>query len=207
MIRWSNDRGGCPGRGFRVGIRQSTLWRREPPPLVAICGRLDPSTIVLRPLFEERAPTVLAALIIVAMSGMIDIGYLVRLWAINRTEFALAMLAVLGVLAFGLLPVGVIAVVFALVILVLSVGRSARAVLGSHTGRRSARRGALGGQPVDSPGRADRRRGRDSWCDAAAAVPALRRDACSVRTALLRGRISGRRGLRPDGSSASTPKR
>ena len=73
----------------------------------------------------------LAALIIVAMSGMIDIGYLVRLWAINRTEFALAMLAFLGVLAFGLLPVGVIAVVFALVILVLSVGRSARAVLGS----------------------------------------------------------------------------
>jgi SulP family sulfate permease len=88
------------------------------------------SVIVLRPLFEELASTVLAALIIVAMAGMLDVGYFVRLWAIDRTEFALAMLAFLGVLTFGVLPGVVIAVVFALVILVLYVGRPAGAVLG-----------------------------------------------------------------------------
>lgn len=86
--------------------------------------------IVLRPLFEELASTVLAALIIVAMAGMIDVGYFVRLWAINRTEFALAMLAFLGVLTLGVLPGVVIAVVVALTILVLYVGRPAGAILG-----------------------------------------------------------------------------
>jgi SulP family sulfate permease len=86
--------------------------------------------IILRPLFEELASTVLAALIIVAMAGMLDVRYFVRLWAIDQTEFALAMLAFLGVLTFGVLPGVVIAVMFALVILVLHIGRPAGALLG-----------------------------------------------------------------------------
>lgn len=81
------------------------------------------SIIVLRPLFEDLASTVLAALIIFAMAGMLDVGYFVRLWSISRVEFLLAVLAFLGVLTFGVLPGVAIGVVFALVILVGHIGR------------------------------------------------------------------------------------
>jgi len=88
------------------------------------------SIVVLRPLFEELASTVLAALIIFAMAGMLDIRYFVRLWHISRTEFALAVVTFLGVLTFGVLPGVAIGVALALVILVDHIGRPGSFVLG-----------------------------------------------------------------------------
>jgi MFS superfamily sulfate permease-like transporter len=88
------------------------------------------SVIVLRPLFEDLASTVLSALIIFAMAGMVDVGYFQRLWKISRIEFLLALLAFLGVLTFGVLPGVAIGVVFALLILVEHVGRPAGVLVG-----------------------------------------------------------------------------
>lgn len=88
------------------------------------------SIIVLRPLFEELASTVLSALIIFAMGGMLDLRYFQRLWNISRSEFVLAVLAFLGVLTFGVLPGVAIGVVFALVILVDHIGRPVGIILG-----------------------------------------------------------------------------
>jgi MFS superfamily sulfate permease-like transporter len=88
------------------------------------------ATLVLRPLFEHLAQTVLAALIIFAMAGMVDVAYFRRLWLTYRREFALGMVAFLGVLTFGVLPGVVIGVVMALVLLVEHISRPPSMVLG-----------------------------------------------------------------------------
>ena len=87
------------------------------------------SVFLFRPLFEQLASTVLAALVIVAMAGMTDVAYFGRLWRIRRIELVLAVLAFLGVLTFGVLPGVVIGVVLALVILVDHIGRPSGMVL------------------------------------------------------------------------------
>jgi MFS superfamily sulfate permease-like transporter len=97
---------------------------------VVAAGLAVLSMAILRPLFEELASTVLSALIIYAMAGMIDVGYFRRLWAVSRLEPLLAVLAFLGVLTFGVLPGVVIGVVFALVIVVDHIGRPLGMVLG-----------------------------------------------------------------------------
>jgi MFS superfamily sulfate permease-like transporter len=88
------------------------------------------ATLVLRPLFEHLAQTVLAALIIFAMAGMVNVEYFRRLWLIHRREFGLAMVAFFGVLTFGVLPGVVIGVVMALVLLVEHISRPPTMVLG-----------------------------------------------------------------------------
>ena len=88
------------------------------------------SVIVLRPLFEQLASSVLAALIIFAMAGMLNVRYFARLWHISRTELVLAVLAFLGVLTFGVLPGVVIGVAFSLVVLVEHIGRPPGITLG-----------------------------------------------------------------------------
>ncbi len=96
--------------------------------VAALIGVL--SVIVLRPLFEELASTVLSALIIFAMTGMLDVKYFQRLWTISRIEFLLALLAFLGVLTFGVLPGVAIGVLFALLILVEHIGRPVGMIAG-----------------------------------------------------------------------------
>jgi SulP family sulfate permease len=88
------------------------------------------ATLVLRPLFEDLAQTVLAALIIFAMAGMLNVGYFRRLWHIRRREFLLALAAFLGVLTFGVLPGVMIGVILALVLLVEDISRPPSNVLG-----------------------------------------------------------------------------
>lgn len=81
------------------------------------------ATLVLRPLFAHLAQTVLAALIISAMAGMLNVEYFRRLQRIRPREFALGLAAFLGVLTFGVLPGVMIGVVMALVLLVEHIRR------------------------------------------------------------------------------------
>jgi SulP family sulfate permease len=123
--------GGYPVTGTlsKTSVAISTGGKTQVGNLVAaLIGVL--SVIVLRPLFEELASTVLSALIIFAMAGMLDIGYFTRLWRISRIEFLLALLAFLGVLTFGVLPGVAIGVVFALLILAEHLGRPVGMIAG-----------------------------------------------------------------------------
>ncbi|MGI9621246.1 MAG: SulP family inorganic anion transporter [Acidimicrobiales bacterium] len=88
------------------------------------------SVLILKPLFEQLASTVLAALIIFAMAGMLDLGFVSRLWRVGRGECLLAVLAFLGVLTFGVLAGVVIGVVFALGLLVEHISRAKAMVVG-----------------------------------------------------------------------------
>lgn len=56
----------------------------------------------------------LAAIVVVAMAGLSDLGYLRRLWAVRRFELAVALAAFAGVLAFDIMPGVLIGLVLAL---------------------------------------------------------------------------------------------
>ena len=94
-------------------------------------GALGVLTIlILRPLFESLALTVLAAIVVFAMAGMVDVSYFTLLWRLSKIEFLIALVAFLGVLTFGVLEGVVVAVVLSLVILVRHIGDPPSSVLG-----------------------------------------------------------------------------
>jgi high affinity sulfate transporter 1 len=70
--------------------------------------------IFLLPLLADLALSSLAAIIVVALAGLSDLGYFRRLWTVRRYEFMIGMAAFVGVLAFGVMPGVMIGVVLAL---------------------------------------------------------------------------------------------
>lgn len=76
-----------------------------------------------RPLFDYLASPVLAAVVIWAMAGMLDLGYFRLVWRENRVEFAVAVVAGIGVLVFGVMPAVVLGSLLALVVLAHHVAR------------------------------------------------------------------------------------
>jgi high affinity sulfate transporter 1 len=85
-------------------------------------------------LFQSLPETVLAAIVLLAVKGLIDLKELRYLWQASRIDFAAAGVALVGVLVMGILD-GVIVAVVASVVMVL--GRVARphvAVLGRIPG-------------------------------------------------------------------------
>jgi sulfate permease, SulP family len=70
--------------------------------------------LFLLPLLDNLPLSSLAAIIMVALGGVSNLGYFRGLWQISRYEFLIAAAAFAGVLAFGVLPGVVIGVVLAL---------------------------------------------------------------------------------------------
>ena len=101
----------------------------------------------LAPLFEDLPKATLAAIVIVAVSGFFDVAELRRFAQVRRTAIVIALLALAGVLALGVLPG-----------LVVTAGLSLLYVI-QHLSRPSV--GALARDPVSGAwGRADR---HDGW--------------------------------------------
>lgn len=70
--------------------------------------------LFLLPVLRDLPMSALAAIIMVALGGVSNLGYFRGLWQISRSEFLIAAAAFAGVLAFGVLPGVVIGVVLAL---------------------------------------------------------------------------------------------
>ncbi|MCB0973249.1 MAG: SulP family inorganic anion transporter [Actinobacteria bacterium] len=81
------------------------------------------AAIFLRPLFVYLAQPVLAAVVIWAMVGMIDLSYLRELWRKTKPEFFVAQSAFFGVIAFGVMPGVLIATLLAFVFLARHISR------------------------------------------------------------------------------------
>ena len=80
------------------------------------CTGLDPAFLAG---FLSNLPEVILAVIVIhAVSGLIKIKELKKVYALNKTEFIIAMVAVAGVLLFGILKGVLIAVVLSLVLLI-----------------------------------------------------------------------------------------
>ena len=95
--------------------------------------------VVALPLFYRLPQAALAAIVIAAMSGLLDFAYLRRLLRIDKGEFAYAMAALFGVLVLGILQGVAVGVVLSLAVLIRRVSRPSASVLGQLPGTDSYR--------------------------------------------------------------------
>lgn len=86
------------------------------------------------PFFEPLPEAVLAAVVVVAITGMVKIKAIRRLYRLNRFDFALAITAMLGVLTFEALQGLLIAVILSLLALIWRASQSKLSVLGHEPG-------------------------------------------------------------------------
>jgi high affinity sulfate transporter 1 len=81
-------------------------------------------------LFFYLPYAVLAAIVIQAMSGLLNFKFYSRLYKIDRGEFAFAMVSLFGVLIFGILEGVALGVILSLALLIKRVSRPGTAILG-----------------------------------------------------------------------------
>lgn len=85
--------------------------------------------------FLEKLPTViLAAIVLVAISGLFDLKEMKHLYRINKQEFYVAMIALVGVLIWGILTGVLLAAIFTLLLLIKATSNPNVAFLGRIPG-------------------------------------------------------------------------
>ena len=102
-----------------------------------ICGAITLVTIVaLTPIFEQLPEAVLGAIVISAVWGTFNVAEMRRLWRANKSDFAAALIALLGVCLIDLLPGLLIAVGISFVLLVYRSSVPGMPTLGKLPGER-----------------------------------------------------------------------
>jgi len=86
------------------------------------------------PLFFNLPNATLSAIVILALSGVLDFAYFRRLYRIDHGEFTYGMAALFGVLVLGILEGVALGVILALVVLIRRVSRPTTVVLGRLPG-------------------------------------------------------------------------
>jgi len=130
------------GRGFPVsgGMSQSLVnegsGARTPLSTAFASGILLLVTLFLSHLLRALPQPVLAAVVLVAVAGLFQASVLKHLWRASRTEFVVAMAALLGVLGSGLLRGVLIGALLSLVLLLRRASRPHVAFLGRIPGTR-----------------------------------------------------------------------
>lgn len=122
--------------GFPVagGLSQSAVndkaGARTPLALVVASLAIGVCLLFLTGLLRDLPNVVLAAIVLVAVRGLIDVAALRRLWRLSRFEFAVSMVALGGVLLLGILKGVLLAVVVSLLLLLAAAARPRIAFLG-----------------------------------------------------------------------------
>jgi sulfate permease, SulP family len=128
------------GQGYPVagGLSQSAVnegaGARTPLSLLFASAALTLALFLLNGWLGNLPQAVLAAVVLVAVSGFISISDFRRLWHINRTEFNVALVAFLGVLLFGILKGVMISAVASILFLLRLLARPHVATLGCIPG-------------------------------------------------------------------------
>ena len=111
--------GGYPVAG---GLSQSAVndqgGAKTPLSLVVASGALVLCLLFLTNLVHDLPKAVLAAIVLVAVSGLINLREMKHLWRVSRFEFGVAMIAFAGVLLLGILK-GVLLAAIATILLLL----------------------------------------------------------------------------------------
>jgi MFS superfamily sulfate permease-like transporter len=116
---------------FSQSSVSSAVGARTPLASIALAVLLILALLFLAPVFSHVPEAVLAAVIIMAVIfGLLKVKPMLRLWRLSRTEFWLAMAALLGVLTFGVLQGVLIGVGLSLLWLVWRTSHPAMPVLG-----------------------------------------------------------------------------
>ena len=127
-------------QGFPVGSSLSKSAANDragakTPVALIVCAVLTVLVgLYFTPLFASLPEAVLAAVVVVAISGMIKVKEIRRLYRLNRVDFSLAIVALLGVLTFEALQGLLIAVIVSLLALIWRASQSRLTVLGRESG-------------------------------------------------------------------------
>jgi high affinity sulfate transporter 1 len=130
------------GQGFPVagGLSQSAVndkaGARTPLALVVASATLAACLLFLTELLANLPTVVLAAIVLVAVRGLIDVRALGHLWRVSRLEFSVALVALVGVLLLGILKGVLVAAIASLLMLLAGVARPHVAFLGRIPGTR-----------------------------------------------------------------------
>jgi high affinity sulfate transporter 1 len=130
------------GQGFPVagGLSQSAVndkaGARTPLALVFASATLAACLLFLTDLLGNLPTVVLAAIVLVAVRGLIDLRALRHLWQVSRAELKISMVALVGVLLLGILKGVLVAAVASLLMLLAGAARPHVAFLGRIPGTR-----------------------------------------------------------------------
>ena len=81
------------------------------------------TSIALMPLFKNLPQAVLAAIVINAVLGFVNVPAMKRVWALRRDSFYLALAGLIGVLVLGILPGLLLTVAISILLLLTRIGR------------------------------------------------------------------------------------
>jgi high affinity sulfate transporter 1 len=128
------------GSGYPVsgGMSQSAVnesaGARTPLSLVVACVLLGLVVLHLGGLFRNLPDAVLAAVVLMAIRGLFDLSLLARLRRFNGFEFTVALLALAGVVGFGVLRGVLLAVIASILLLLHRAATPPLSVLGRKPG-------------------------------------------------------------------------
>jgi high affinity sulfate transporter 1 len=126
--------------GFPVagGLSQSAVndkaGARTPLALVFASLTIAACLMFFTGLLHNLPNVVLAAIVLVAVRGLINVPALKHLWHVSRFEFSIAMVALAGVLLLGILKGVLLAVIVSILVLLATVARPHVAFLGRIPG-------------------------------------------------------------------------
>jgi SulP family sulfate permease len=130
------------GHGYPVagGLSQSAVnekaGAKTPLALLFASASLAVCLLFLTGLLRDLPKAVLAAIVLMAVTGLINVRELRRVWRISRLEFQVAMVALVGVLLLGILKGVLLAAVASLLLLLRRVASPHVAFLGRIPGTR-----------------------------------------------------------------------
>jgi high affinity sulfate transporter 1 len=128
------------GQGYPVsgGLSQSAVnekaGARTPVALVVASFAIAICLLFLTGLLKNLPNVILAAIVIVAIKGLVDIKEMKRMFKVNRFDFVIAMTALFAVIIFGILKGVLIAALFSLTLIIRSVSSPHVAFLGRIPG-------------------------------------------------------------------------
>jgi len=128
------------GQGYPVsgGLSQSAVnekaGAKTPISLVIASAVIALCLLFLTGMLKNLPNVLLACIVFVAIRGLVDLKEFIHLWKMHRTDFFIAMIAVVGVLVFGILKGVLIAAITTLILLIKSVTKPHVAFLGRIPG-------------------------------------------------------------------------
>ena len=131
------------GHGYPVagGLSQTAVNERAgaqtPLALVFASMTLALCLLFLTGLLENLPKAVLAAVVLAAVSGLLDFPALIRMWRVSRLDFYAAAIALVGVLFLGILQGILLAALASILLLLFHVSRPHVAFLGRIPGTNS----------------------------------------------------------------------
>jgi high affinity sulfate transporter 1 len=128
------------GQGYPVsgGLSQSAVnenaGARTPVALVVASVSIALCLLFLTGLLKNLPMVVLAAIVLIAIKGLVDMKEIKRLFRVNRFDFVIAMTALISVIIFGILHGVLIATLFSLILIIRNVSSPHVAFLGRIPG-------------------------------------------------------------------------